>query len=197
MIEEWRAIPGYDGRYEVTRTAKVRNALTQQQLQPGVASHGYPTVSLRRGFGPPKTWCLHTLVLSAFVGPRPSGHCCRHLDGNKLNNNLSNLAWGSYAENAADMAVHGTRIRGQKYKSARVSDDSAAEIRALKGVMSQSALAKIYGVSPAAVQAVYDGRTWKHVRSLGVNEAFNLRMEFEDVRAALVREAKRRKTVAA
>ncbi len=33
------------------------------------------------------------LVLAAFVGPCPDGHRAVHLDGNPMNNRLSNLAW--------------------------------------------------------------------------------------------------------
>ena len=37
-----------------------------------------------------------------------------HIDGNKLNNNLSNLKWGSYAENYADIVKHKTNAIGKK-----------------------------------------------------------------------------------
>src|SRR5580765_1006210 len=48
------------------------------------------------------------LVLEAFVGLRPLGMVCRHLDGDRNNNNLSNLAWGTPSENVRDSVLHGT-----------------------------------------------------------------------------------------
>ncbi len=38
---------------------------------------------------------------------------CRHVhDRTTSNNRLSNLAWGTYAENSADMVRHGTLLSG-------------------------------------------------------------------------------------
>jgi hypothetical protein len=74
-------------------------------------TYGYLTVTLSEK-GTTATIKLHRLVLEAFIGPRPQGMVCRHLDGNKLNNRLSNLLWGTPAENAADRVLHGqTRLR--------------------------------------------------------------------------------------
>jgi hypothetical protein len=41
------------------------------------------------------------LVLTAFVGPCPGGHQAGHLDGNPLNNRLTNLAWTPRRRRAA------------------------------------------------------------------------------------------------
>jgi len=49
---------------------------------------------------------LHHLVLEAFVGPRPEGMQCRHLDGNKENNCQWNLRWGTPMENGQDRVRH-------------------------------------------------------------------------------------------
>jgi hypothetical protein len=76
---------------------------------------------------------------------------------------VTNLTYGTPAENQADASRHGTRARGMRYSSAKLTDAAAREIRRLKGVVPQSELARRYNVSPAAVQAVHDGRTWTHV----------------------------------
>jgi hypothetical protein len=52
---------------------------------------------------------VHHLVLRAFVGERPvtieRGEI-RHLDGNKTNNVLANLCYGTIKENADDRKRH-------------------------------------------------------------------------------------------
>jgi hypothetical protein len=49
-----------------------------------------------------------TLVLLAHVGPRPFPTAvARHLDDVSLNDKLSNLAWGTHADNAADAIRNG------------------------------------------------------------------------------------------
>lgn len=159
-MEEWRAVPGFEGLYEVSSEGRVRSWTRVSRgafLRPGRASNGYDTVTLG---GESRT--VHSLVLTAFRGPA-EGRIGRHLDGNRSRSVLSNLEWGTYAENQADARAHGTRVLGEKYPTAKLTDGAAREIRRLKGAVSQSALAARYGVSPAAVQAVHDGRTWKHV----------------------------------
>lgn len=51
---------------------------------------------------------LAVLVAEAFI-PNPHNYPeVRHMDGNPLNNHVSNLAWGTHADNMADAKRHGT-----------------------------------------------------------------------------------------
>ena len=59
-------------------------------------------IRLSPGKSPVSCHYVHRLVLEAFVGPCPEGMECRHLEGDTANNALSNLAWGTPQENAAD-----------------------------------------------------------------------------------------------
>lgn len=60
------------------------------------------------------TRLVHRLVLETFAGPCPPDMECRHLDGNRSNNALSNLRWGTKLENEADKDRHGKRPRGRR-----------------------------------------------------------------------------------
>lgn len=159
MEEIWKDIPGFAGDYEVSNLGRVKSRIRGERiLRPGVSSNGYLTVALRG-----RSHTIHELVLGAFVGPRPAGMVTRHLDGDRRNSCLANLAYGTPAENSADAAEHGTKVTGGRYPNAKLNDIAAFEVRLFKGRISQSELAKQYQVSPAAIQAVHDGRTWKHV----------------------------------
>ena len=71
-------------------------------------SGNYLSVKLAKA-GVTRTVYVHELVLLAFVGPRPAmdERCeIRHLDGDKTNNHLSNLKYGTVKENAADRKLH-------------------------------------------------------------------------------------------
>lgn len=54
-----------------------------------------------------QAFTIHTLVAMAWHGPRPDGQECRHLNGDPTDNRPENLAWGTRAENMADMVRHG------------------------------------------------------------------------------------------
>lgn len=119
-MTEWRAIPGWDGYYEVSDDGQVRSLPriilrrdgTSQRV-PGRPlmlcenNRGYWMVHLKRNKQrTPMT--VHRAVLTSFVGPRPPGQVARHLDGDRKNNLLSNPCWGTYRENGLDSIRHGT-----------------------------------------------------------------------------------------
>lgn len=68
---------------------------------------GYQTVHVTDSTGVQSTWSVHRLVCLAWNGlpPHPSFEV-RHLDGDRLNNAPSNLAWGTHRDNAADRKRH-------------------------------------------------------------------------------------------
>lgn len=68
---------------------------------------------------------VHTLVLEAFVCPRPKGLECLHMDGDITNNKLSNLKWGTHKEN---MAQRGETRGGNKIDIVRkLNGDGASK----------------------------------------------------------------------
>lgn len=126
MPETWRAIPGYEGSYEVSNRGGVRSldrvilnplptgAIRRQTvkgraLKPGVAKlGGYHYVNLcAAGESKQQSRHVHRLVMDAFVGPQPLGMQTRHLNGNPADNRLENLTYGTPAENGADTIRHG------------------------------------------------------------------------------------------
>lgn len=102
MTEEWSPIPAFDG-YEVSSGGRVRSVRGELA---GWVSKGYRMVALRRE-NRTFTRSVHTLVLLAFVGPRPDGMEACHGDGDPLNNELSNLRWDSSSANKRDIVRHG------------------------------------------------------------------------------------------
>ncbi len=73
----------------------------------------------------------HRLVLIAFSGPRPDGMESRHLDGNRQNNSVENLAWGDKREQWQDRRRHGYSHCGTGNPNSKLSDDTVREIRRL------------------------------------------------------------------
>ena len=98
----WKIIPDNEG-YEVSDDGHVRNKVTGRILKNIVNSDGYHVVSLSNR----KQHRVSRLVLLAFVGPCPEGMNCRHIDNDRTNNHLSNLAWGTCLDQHNDRVAAG------------------------------------------------------------------------------------------
>ena len=123
LPEEWRPVVGFEGFYEVSDAGRVRGLdrdvdrgrlsgtlftmfVKGRILKNSETADRYHLVRLRnQGVRQAK---VQILVLEAFVGPRPDGYECRHLDGCRTNNRLENLRWGTRSENQRDRNLHGT-----------------------------------------------------------------------------------------
>ena len=176
----WRGIDGYEGVYEISSTGAVRSldriiyqtnwvGNVVRRMYPGRAikatpdNHGYIRVTLTRQGQKPETKRVHHLVAAAFLGPRPDGYDVCHNDGDKANNALSNLRYGSHTDNEADKLVHGTRIHGERHADAKMTDETVRRLRRGLGGMTQSWWARHLGVSEASLSRALSGHTWRHI----------------------------------
>lgn len=66
-----------------------------------LSTNGYPQVKLHGS-----NYLVHRLVAQAFLPAGAEGPCVRHLDGNKLNSHVNNLAFGSHRDNRQDRERH-------------------------------------------------------------------------------------------
>lgn len=166
----WRTVPGYPA-YEVSVDGVVRRCQgfrcrrAHRVLVPFVRPNGYAQILLyqraqRRRFG------VHQLVALAFLGPKPSPqHEVAHLDGQRLNNHVSNLAWLLHSENERHKDLHGTRLRGSQIGNAKLTEAQVVLIRqALAVGIRQCVLAQAYGVSDSTVSLIARAKTWRHVQ---------------------------------
>lgn len=161
-MENWKAIPGFEGFYEATATGLIRRVESDTPLRPYLRS-GYPCVALKvRGKRTLKA--IHTIVLSTFVGPPGAGMQGAHLDGVKTNCALGNLAWVTKRENEAHKRAHGTAITGERSHFAKLSDAQALAVRdAAAAGITQAKLAILTGVSEDAISHVVTRQTYRHL----------------------------------
>lgn len=105
-------IPGYS-RYEIDEAGTVYNVRTGKPLRASVNRHGYHKVNLYvstdEGSKEKHTKYIHKLVSEVFLGPCPEGLITLHGDGNKSNNHLRNLRYGTYKDNYWDAIRHGRK----------------------------------------------------------------------------------------
>lgn len=105
-------------------------------MKPWINDAGYPIVDLYYEDGTKKHCKLHILLAKTFI-PNPNNYpIVRHLDDDKSNYDLSNLAWGTLADNANDAIKNGriSCIRGvwarkdDFYKEYRSISDAARNL---------------------------------------------------------------------
>lgn len=170
--EDWRPIPGFAGRYDVSNLGRVRSWCPSRRrlpiprlLSPAQKSERapYQCVGLFVD-GRVRGVQVHTLVLEAFVGPRPAGLQAGHWDGDHRNNRLSNLSWITPKENGQDKVRHGRSQRGERSASAKLTESQVRELRRRAALGEQfRRLAKEFGVSASAAAQIARGLRWGHV----------------------------------
>lgn len=92
MMEEWRAVPGYEGLYEVSNTGNVKSLIKNNIIKSFINKKGYRLVSLSKN-GIIKKFSVHRLAAQAFI-PNPDNlPMVNHKDEDKTNNSVDNLEW--------------------------------------------------------------------------------------------------------
>jgi hypothetical protein len=179
--EIWKAIIDYPG-YEVSNFGRVRSywklfafgngtgTITIIQDSPVrimKQNHGngrgkYLALPLWRN-GKPKSMLVHTLVLGAFICPKPDGLQCCHADGDFTNNRLYNLRWGSQKGNEKDKINHGTHQYGERNKQAKLTRKDIIELLWLARLCFRPTdIAKYFGITCSTVNAIINRKNWNH-----------------------------------
>ena len=113
MEEIWKDIKSYEGLYQISNTGKIKSLerykdnhskkqLVKEKIRKQIISKtGYYTCMLNKN-GKIKLFKVHRLIAEAFI-PNPNNYpIINHKDGNKLNNDISNLEWCNYSHNGKE-----------------------------------------------------------------------------------------------
>jgi hypothetical protein len=155
-MEEWKAIKGFEGIYEVSNFGRVKRVKKYGHdgshiLKPSPVKDGYLMVDLRNK-KIRKMAQVHRLVLSAFVGD--SELECNHKDYDRKNNKLENLEYSTREENVA---------KGERCKQSVFKEEDVLRIRSLAGMFTICDIAKAYNVNRTAIEQIIKRVSWKHI----------------------------------
>lgn len=102
--EIWKPIVDYEEYYEVSNLGRVKRikagmgARASKILKQYLGSDGYMRIGLTVN-NKEKYFFVHRLVATAFIPNLENKPQVNHIDGNKLNNSVSNLEWVTAQEN--------------------------------------------------------------------------------------------------
>lgn len=97
-MDQWKDIPGYEGRYQASETGQIKSLIgASRVLKQSQTSKGYSCVCLRSD-KKSKHWLVHRLIAVTFLGENPKLDI-NHKNGVKTDNRLENLEWCTRSEN--------------------------------------------------------------------------------------------------
>lgn len=161
LAQGLRPIPGFPNHL-VSATGNVYTTVFKAPKLVKVCTRsGYKVAQLWR-YGKNVNLPIHRAVCLAFYGPPTDKHHVRHLDGNRLNNNVDNLMWGTPAENYADQVRHGTVANGERHPSIRIPVETALKaIELAKTGYSSRTVGDELGISKTTVNELLSGKRRK------------------------------------
>lgn len=125
---------------------------------------GYREINLIHKSGKQKFIRVHKIVLETFIGRCPKGWEARHLNGNRSDNRLSNLRWGTRKQNANDKRRHGTMPWGERSKLSKLNELQVRIIRRCTDI-DLICLSKYFNVSFHAIYLIQsEQRNWANLK---------------------------------
>lgn len=160
MDEIWKDVEGLEGYYQVSNHGRIKSlsrkvrsrhghrTIKETIVTPLFTKQGYLNVITSKN-GVRGTLIVHQSVAKHFIGERPTGLVIDHIDGNQVNNRADNLRYVTTAENL------------RKRRDVKLDAEKVKSIRELLPNMSQSKIAKMFGVSQTMISHINLGTAWK------------------------------------
>lgn len=178
--EVWKDIKEYEGLYQVSNLGRVKSLDREitysdgrttlhkgREIKTRVGNHGYMCALIYKN-NKPKQILIHRLICEHFVEP-PSNekNIVNHKDGNKLNNDPSNLEWCDKRYNMVHAIdeLKVSNVLGEENSQSKLTEEQVLEIYnlAINKTYTQQKIADMYGISSGNVNCIKLQKTWKRV----------------------------------
>lgn len=200
IIEEWKDVEGYEGKYRVSTFGRVftyggerilRNRfgkeiiITWDDRQIAMKNSArYLRASLSKN-GEAKHFSVHRLVALAFI-PNPDGKPqVNHKNGKKKDNNVSNLEWATSSENITHAYATGLVdiSKTGKHRIGVMPAHAKEVLDTETGIVYESikAVEKAMGITPNMLRSFFNGRYNHTKRGIELNNRFKIIKEMAPI----------------
>lgn len=172
--EYWADVLGYEGFYKISNKGRVKSLYRLVEspirgmvprysnvLKQHINPYGYLCTQLHKN-GKHQNFRIHRLIALAFIPNPENKETINHKDGNKLNNEISNLEWATRAENTRHAWKNGLTkaVLGEKNGACKFSDATIKKIREYVSRTNKTykECGMMFGVSESYVGAIITGK---------------------------------------
>lgn len=182
MTEEWKDIENWDGFYSVSTLGRVRSndrivngkhgdaKKKGKILKPAISTiprgFQYASVMLIKNTVKKRHAPIHVLVAQCFIDNPENKATVNHIDGNKLNNIVTNLEWATMSEQQQHAFRTGLRQDvGEKNSLSKLKESDVKTIRLLFDEKKKTIqeLAAEFKTAKSNIQYIVNRQTWKYI----------------------------------
>lgn len=173
--EEWRAVVGYEGFYEISDHGRIRSMTRyvkgrhgaprirrSRLLRVSASNRRYPTITLGK-FGVERTHLVHRLVAEAFIPRREGATMVNHKNGVKGDCRLENLEWVTPSDNNLHAYRTGlASAAGENNGQAKLTEAALVLVRRrIQDGLRDTVIAGEFGVHRRTIGDIRRGLTWR------------------------------------
>ena len=119
-MKKWKILKENEN-YSINEKGEIKNNITKKILRPSInKDSGYYQIDLWKD-NKSRKYTLHRLVASNFIPNLENKPTVDHIDGNRLNNDISNLRWATYSEQNSRFNTFG--VRSEKIKVININGE--------------------------------------------------------------------------
>lgn len=167
---KWRDVPVCID-YEVSNAGNLRNKRNGNVLKGSLSTKGYRVVYMASK-GLRLRMTLHSLVMLAWIGPRPAGMQIDHIDGDRLNNAANNLRYVTPKQNIHATIARGAHAFGTKNGQAKLTEKQVRFLRNQKATANAKGIrfwgvlrfAAELGIDPSQIRRIVRGESFSSVK---------------------------------
>lgn len=160
--EEWRVVPEFED-YLVSNLGRIMSIKHNKRYIISLSmGRGYWNVTFWMN-NKSKLFGVHRIVAKAFIPNPENKREVNHIDGNKINNHVSNLEWNTSKENKQHAVKMQLVAYGSQKPSSKLKESDIPIIRKLHLIdkVSQNQIARDYKVSVFTIHSIFKGKTWR------------------------------------